>query len=126
MGKRLHKSGRIMKGSAMSNYDMNIHHNPDAKAWAEFFAQCNPDINLDEDLMLGWFANAMMAMHDHLTPRIEALQAALADAEAERDGAYDRAAEVAEKNAEDDWTDGVPQGGIIADTIRQLKSQTHD
>jgi hypothetical protein len=23
-----------MKGSAMSDYDMSIHHNPDAKAWA--------------------------------------------------------------------------------------------
>jgi hypothetical protein len=63
-----------------------------------------------------------LAMIDH----IEQLQSALAKAEAERDGAYDRAAEVAEKNAEDDWTDGVPQGGIIADTIRQLKGQHHD
>jgi hypothetical protein len=123
----------------MSNYDMNIHHNPDAKAWAEFFAQCNPDINLDEDLMLGWFANAMMAMHDHLTPRIEAMQAALADAEAERDAAYERAAVVAAnfKHADpvdDKRDDGSGSFGLgvdvasdsIAAAIRQLKGQHHD
>lgn len=48
----------------MSDYDMNIHTNPDAKAWAEFYKKTFPDS--DEDLMLAWFANAMMAMHDHL------------------------------------------------------------
>ena len=51
----------------MSSYDMSIHTNPDAMAWAKFFAECNPDSPHDEATMLGWFANAMMAMHDHLT-----------------------------------------------------------
>lgn len=51
----------------MANYDMNIHTNPDAMAWAKFFRECNPDCNVEDDVMLGWFANAMMAMHDHLT-----------------------------------------------------------
>lgn len=47
-------------------YDMSIHANPDAKAWTEFFRKCNPDCNITDDVMLGWFANAMMAMHDYL------------------------------------------------------------
>lgn len=51
------------------NYDTSIHTNPDAQAWAKFFMQTmkeNPSIVLDESLMVTWFANAMMAMHDHL------------------------------------------------------------
>lgn len=56
----------------MSKYDMSIHTNPDAAAWAKFFmdtkAQNGWQIDdIDEGLMLGWIANAMMAMHDHLT-----------------------------------------------------------
>ena len=46
---------------------MTIHTNPDAQAWARFFLKQNPDSPHDEDMMIGWFANAMMAMHDHLT-----------------------------------------------------------
>ncbi len=49
------------------DYDMSIHTNPDAQAWAKFFLETNPDCGLDEGAMIGWFANAMMAMHDHLT-----------------------------------------------------------
>lgn len=52
----------------MSDYDMSIHHNPDAAAWAKFFMETiedNPNINIDEALMVGWFANAMMAMYDY-------------------------------------------------------------
>jgi hypothetical protein len=48
------------------NYDMSIHTNPDAMAWAKFFCEQNPDCGLDDGVMVGWFANAMMAMHDHL------------------------------------------------------------
>lgn len=51
----------------MSDYDMSIHTNPDATAWVKFFRECNPDCNVPDDLMFTWFANAMMAMHDHLT-----------------------------------------------------------
>lgn len=50
----------------MSDYDMSIHTNPDAMAWVKFFRDCNPDCNVHDDVMLGWFANAMMAMHDHI------------------------------------------------------------
>jgi hypothetical protein len=54
-----------------ADYDRSIHGNPDARAWAKFFVAtakeqkwCIDDI--DEGLMIGWFANAMMAMHDHV------------------------------------------------------------
>jgi hypothetical protein len=56
---------------APNDYDRSIHSNPDAQAWAKFFMAtvneqewCIDDI--DESLMTGWFANAMMAMHDHV------------------------------------------------------------
>lgn len=49
------------------DYDMSIHTNPDAHAWAKFFMECNPNSPLDFDMMVAWFANAMMAMHDYLT-----------------------------------------------------------
>ncbi len=52
----------------MSNYDLSIHTNPDAQAWAKFFCKTHPGV-LDEGIMIGWFANAMMAMHDYLGGR---------------------------------------------------------
>lgn len=48
----------------MTKYDMSIHANP--MAWAKLFCEQNPDCGLDEGVMVGWFANAMMAMHDHI------------------------------------------------------------
>lgn len=55
----------------MTDYDMSIHTNPNAQAWAKFFIETTKNINRDafrdEGYMVGWFANAMMAMHDHLT-----------------------------------------------------------
>ena len=50
----------------MSDYDMSIHTNPDALVWTRFFREVNPDCNVSDETMLGWFSNAMMAMHDHL------------------------------------------------------------
>jgi hypothetical protein len=50
----------------MNTYDMTIHQNPDADAWAKFFMTTNPDSPYDIDTMRAWFANSMMAMHDHL------------------------------------------------------------
>lgn len=54
------------------DYDMSIHTNPSAQAWAKFFAErykvwseAGVEANTEE-LMTAWFANAMMAMHDHL------------------------------------------------------------
>lgn len=46
------------------NYDTSIHTNPDARAWAEFYCKKFPAADLE--VMTAWFANAMMAMHDHL------------------------------------------------------------
>ena len=55
----------------MSDYDMSIHTNPDARAWAKFYTECrnksaDPANFDDEENMIGWFANAMMAMHDRM------------------------------------------------------------
>jgi hypothetical protein len=52
----------------MSDYDMSIHTNPDAMSWVKFFRESNPDCSVSDDLMLTWFANAMMAMHDAMRP----------------------------------------------------------
>jgi hypothetical protein len=54
--------------SIACDYDMSIHTNPDAQSWAKFFikTQIHTGFTIDEELMTGWFANAMMAMHDHL------------------------------------------------------------
>jgi hypothetical protein len=51
-------------------YDRSIHNNPDAQAWAKFFIDTLAEQrwhieDIDEALMIGWFANAMMAMHYH-------------------------------------------------------------
>lgn len=59
----------------MADYDMSIHTNPDAAAWAAFYVKSREEFENsgrsgrfdNEENMLGWFANAMMAMHDHLT-----------------------------------------------------------
>jgi hypothetical protein len=52
-------------------YDRSIHSNPDAAAWAKLFMQTWEELGKpkpDEAWMISWFANAMMAMHDHLIP----------------------------------------------------------
>ena len=56
-------------------YDMSTHHNPDAVAWARFYTETRDQFYREhpygqfdsEENMAGWFANAMMAMHDHIT-----------------------------------------------------------
>jgi hypothetical protein len=57
-------------------YDMSIHTNPDAQAWAKFFIKTKNEMgwteqDIDEGLMIGWFANAMGAMHDYLKPECQ-------------------------------------------------------
>jgi hypothetical protein len=54
------------EANQMADYDLSIHTNPDAMAWTKFFRSCQPDCNVPDDVLFGWFANAMMAMHDHL------------------------------------------------------------
>jgi hypothetical protein len=46
-------------------YDMSIHSNTDPSAWAKFYCESNKAA--DFDMMLGWFANAMMAIHDSMS-----------------------------------------------------------
>ena len=57
----------------MMDYDMNIHHNPDAQAWAKFFIETTKDMDRevfsDEGYMIAWFSNAMMAMHDSMAEK---------------------------------------------------------
>jgi hypothetical protein len=53
------------------DYDLSIHTNPDAMAWAELFMEMwekhgRPE--MDVETMHVWFCNAMMAMHDHMRP----------------------------------------------------------
>ena len=59
------------RSNNMNDYDFSIHQNPDAKVWAGFFMQTMKEKSwslddIDEEIMFGWFANAMMAMHDHV------------------------------------------------------------
>lgn len=48
------------------DYDRSIHTNPSADAWADFFVATYPGLADKHDVMRGWFANAMMAMHDSI------------------------------------------------------------
>ena len=51
----------------MSDYDLSIHSNQDALAWAKFFMQTWEKLGRlepDEAWMHSWFANAMMAVYD--------------------------------------------------------------
>ena len=48
----------------MSDYDMSIHSSTDAREWTDFFFKTYPNCNVDREAMIGWFANAMMAMYD--------------------------------------------------------------
>ncbi len=54
----------------MSSFDESIYSNPNAMDWAKFFVELTRDMDCDvfrdEGYMVGWFANAMMAMHDHI------------------------------------------------------------
>ena len=82
----------------MSDYDMKIHSNSDAQAWATFFIQTKEKASwqiedIDESLMVAWFANAMMAMHD--SQRTEQEPVAWVDLTDE---------EMLECNADGDWT----------------------
>lgn len=54
-----------------ADYDLSIHQNPDAMAWAKLFIETyeklgKPEVELD--WIHVWFCNVMMAMHDHLHP----------------------------------------------------------
>jgi len=65
----LYPSFNPSEGGVIEKIDIaTLSHDPDARNWAEAFASTFPGEPLAQDvaLMTGWFANAMMAMHDHL------------------------------------------------------------
>ena len=49
---------------AMSAGEMLLAVGTDGQKWTEAFRQINPDCNVDDAAMLGWFCNAIMAGHD--------------------------------------------------------------
>ncbi len=59
--------------SAKVDYDRSIHSNRDARAWADLFVATYPGLADKHDIMLGWFANSMMAMHDSLKQEARAV-----------------------------------------------------
>lgn len=63
-----------------------LSHDPDAVKWAAAFKATFPDNELaqDEGLMVGWFANAMMAMHDHMEANHRTQSTAALQAENEK------------------------------------------
>ena len=79
------------------DYDIAIHHNADAQAWAKLFIETTKDMDRevfrDEGYMIVWFANAMMAMYDSINPQkaadiIEQLRGDIEFASECRNGAY--------------------------------------
>lgn len=44
--------------------------NDDAWKWATAFCQCNPSVEVDEETMMIWFANAIERSHDYRTGQI--------------------------------------------------------
>jgi hypothetical protein len=59
----------------MVNYETSVDHNPDAKAWAKLYCKTFPDA--DEEVMVSWFANAMMAMYDWVAQQNRAAVSAI-------------------------------------------------
>lgn len=56
--------------SAMDGADMLHAIGDDASKWATAFLQINPNCGVDEDILRGWFANAIEHSHDIRTGRI--------------------------------------------------------
>ena len=70
----LHSQQNLEKGTIMTDKTKetaNLHSNPDAQVWAKYFMETKEKNNwsikdIDEELMIAWFANAMMAIGDHI------------------------------------------------------------
>ena len=100
-----------------AEYDRNIHNNPDAAAWADFFMATFPNCGADRDTMLGWFANAMMAVHDSMpsTAEVEA-----------------RALERLKKDIEAEYWPSEAKEGVaqaieyIVDAASEIREQSND
>ena len=60
-----------MENEKKTEETTNLHSNPDAQVWAKYFMETKEKNNwsikdIDEELMIAWFANAMMAIGDHI------------------------------------------------------------
>lgn len=55
----------------------NLNDTTDALVWAKEFMKTleNPDVELDEEMMLSWFANAIMAGYDEARRKYEMVNA---------------------------------------------------
>lgn len=70
----------------------------DARDWAEAFCKLNP--GMDEDLMIAWFANALMRGYDEATSRNSLSKESLAAIEKIVEAAYKRFGKPLDKPAE--------------------------
>jgi hypothetical protein len=120
MGKRLHKSGRIMKGKTMSDDEL--------KAALLKVEDNRPD---SFGISTQWYRNPEGPQAWEM---IEALEAENTKLRAERDGAYALAEKVARDYASKaklrGWVTAPHSAALaaqhIAQNIRQLKGQHHD
>ena len=48
----------------MEEHKIGSYCRDDASKWAKAFCQIFPDTGVDEDTMMGWFANAIEISHD--------------------------------------------------------------
>jgi hypothetical protein len=46
--------------------DIRMHAEAEAVVWVKFFRERNPQCNVPDDVMYGWFENVMIAMGDFL------------------------------------------------------------
>jgi hypothetical protein len=89
------------------------HRNPEGpEAWAVIEAAQSENARLQHDL------EVTGAQYARVSAENAKLRAELAAA---RESALEEAAKVADEDAEHDWSDGVPRGGMIATAIRALK-----
>lgn len=86
---------------SVNDYDHSIHSNPDAREWADFFVATFPGLADKHDLMIGWFANAMMAMHDHLARKAQGM--VMPDVNAAAKALCNRHAMICGVDVDDQW-----------------------
>jgi len=74
---------------AMPSHKMVAELKDDASKWAAAFMEHFPDCGVDEDTMLGWFANAIEVSHDHRIDRQKGMPAQDPDPVAATDVLYE-------------------------------------
>jgi hypothetical protein len=113
---------------------MNLHDTTDAKVWAEEFVK---EHGGDVDLMLTWFANAIMAGKDEQARREEDKIAELEHDAAisknfhdlvvkERDAANRRVDRLTATLQEFVWAEGTEEGQLMVERVKLLEDCVHD